>query len=144
MYCFVWCWSASRVNNHVYINDYPNVGSIELVYYTVLSVMTKCRQKKTTTNAAVRWVEWSNLYQTTEILLYNLAIKSNTNNNTLSDLPREICWDLLPPCSALLVGIPRNTVSTLVVLKHYIIPGYEIVGFACVWSCIHDHTCWSC
>ena len=26
----------------------------------------------------------------------------------------------------------------------YIIPGYEIVGFACVWSCVHDHTCWSC
>ena len=26
----------------------------------------------------------------------------------------------------------------------YIIPGYEIVRFACVWSCIHDHTCWSC
>ena len=27
---------------------------------------------------------------------------------------------------------------------YYIIPGYEIVGFACVWSCVHDHTCWSC
>ena len=26
-------------------------------------------------------------------------------------------------------------------LTHYIIPGYEIVGFACVWSCVHDHTC---
>ena len=29
-------------------------------------------------------------------------------------------------------------------IGHYIIPGYEIVGFACVWSCNHDHTCWSC
>ena len=28
--------------------------------------------------------------------------------------------------------------------SYYIIPGYEIVGFACVWSCVHDHTCWSC
>ena len=27
---------------------------------------------------------------------------------------------------------------------YYIIPVYEIVGFACVWSCVHDHTCWSC
>ena len=27
-------------------------------------------------------------------------------------------WDLLQPCSALLMGIPRNAVSTLVVLKH--------------------------
>ena len=26
----------------------------------------------------------------------------------------------------------------------YIVPGYEIVGFSCVWSCVHDHTCWSC
>ena len=25
----------------------------------------------------------------------------------------------------------------------YIIPGYEIVRFAGVWSCVHDHTCWS-
>ena len=24
------------------------------------------------------------------------------------------------------------------------IPGYEIVGFTCVWSCVHNHTCWSC
>ena len=24
----------------------------------------------------------------------------------------------------------------------YIIPGYEIVRFAGVWSCVHDHTCW--
>ena len=34
----------------------------------------------------------------------------------------------------------RCTVSS----ADYIIPGYEIVGFACVWSCVHDHTCWSC
>ena len=26
---------------------------------------------------------------------------------------------------------------------HYIIPGYEIVRFAGVWSCVQDHTCWS-
>ena len=28
-------------------------------------------------------------------------------------------------------------------LTHYIIPGCKIVGFAGVWSCVHDHTCWS-
>ena len=36
------------------------------------------------------------------------------------------------------------TVITKVGIHIYIIPGYEIVGFACVWSCVHDHTCWSC
>ena len=39
-----------------------------------------------------------------------------------------------------------NKYRVRVLLYHcrYIIPGYEIVGFACVWSCVHDHTCWSC
>ena len=36
------------------------------------------------------------------------------------------------------------TVYSSIDQRNYIIPGYEIVGFACVWSCIHDHTCWSC
>ena len=36
----------------------------------------------------------------------------------------------------------RNTL--MFALVFYIIPGYEIVRFAWVWSCIHDHTCWSC
>ena len=29
------------------------------------------------------------------------------------------------------------------IIVYYIIPGYEIVRFAGVWSCVHDHTCWS-
>ena len=38
----------------------------------------------------------------------------------------------------------RKSTGDMWNLHCHIIPGYEIVGFACVWSWVHNHTCWSC
>ena len=63
-----------------------------------------------------------------------------------SNCIKLMCSHIFPSfilCANAIVWFPLCQWSFPARYGYYIISGFEIVGFAGVWSCVHDHTCWS-
>ena len=67
----------------------------------------------------------------------------NSHNYTWNSQRYEIWHQEINHNEYIYIEVQVFILHLRIILTYHITPGYEIAGFAGVWSCVHDCTCWS-